>query len=207
MGKLTTEVFNESCCDGGATNPNDMSAQPCGCDPGANYISPHCKLHQIVKMVKTGMAKDADNIDKALFLDSIPEVFGRTVPDQFYDNLIERNNELAYREAISPIKLGLPTDDQSRKKLPLWSGVLMYFPDALLAVSEVSRIGNDQHNPGQPLHWERGKSTDQMNTAVRHMVDHGTGKRYDKDGARHLAKAAWRILAELQLDIENEKGH
>ena len=41
MGKLTSEVFNESCCDGGA-GCNAMSAQPCGCDPGANY---KCKIH------------------------------------------------------------------------------------------------------------------------------------------------------------------
>lgn len=46
MGKLTAEVFNESCCDGGATNPNDMSAQPCGCDPGAGWT---CRYHQSLR--------------------------------------------------------------------------------------------------------------------------------------------------------------
>lgn len=98
----------------------------------------------------------------------------------------------------------LPTVDAERKKLPLWTGVVMYFPDALLAVSEVSRIGNEQHNPGEPLHWAKEKSTDQMNTATRHMLDHSKGVVKDTDGGRHLAKAAWRILAELQLSIENE---
>lgn len=101
--------------------------------------------------------------------------------------------------------MGLPTDDKSRKSLPVFDGVLMYFPDAILAVAEVSRIGNDQHNPGQPLHWARGKSMDQMNTALRHLMDHGTGARKDVDGAWHLAKAAWRVLAELQLTIERER--
>lgn len=86
--------------------------------------------------------------------------------------------------------------------MPMWSGCIMYFPDAIAAVAEVSRIGNDQHNPGEPLHWAREKSTDQMNTAFRHMVDHGTGTRFDTDGSRHLAKAIWRLMAELQLDIE-----
>lgn len=80
----------------------------------------------------------------------------------------------------------------------------MYFPDALAAVAEVSRMGNDQHNPGQPLHWAREKSTDQMDAAVRHIIDGGTD-RLDTDGGRHLAKAAWRILAQLQLEIEESK--
>ncbi len=102
--------------------------------------------------------------------------------------------------------MGLPTDDKARKATPIWSGVVMYFPDALAAIAEVSRIGNDQHNPGEPLHWARGKSMDQMNTSLRHQIDHGQGVRYDKDGARHLAKACWRLLAELQLDIEAEQA-
>jgi len=99
----------------------------------------------------------------------------------------------------------LPTDDKARKALPVFDGVLMYFPDAVCAVAEVSRNGNEQHNPGEPLHWARGKSMDQYNTALRHMMDAKTGTRYDTDGGRHLAKAAWRILAALQLDIEQER--
>jgi len=101
--------------------------------------------------------------------------------------------------------MSLPNDDAARKALPIWDGVVMYFPDALAAVAAVSKAGNDQHNPGEPLHWARGKSMDQMNTAFRHMIDHGTGNRWDGT-ERHLAKAAWRILAALQLDIEAERA-
>lgn len=97
------------------------------------------------------------------------------------------------------------TDAATRKAHPVFTGVLMYFPDALAAVANVSKIGNDQHNPGEPLHWAREKSTDQMDTATRHMIDHGVGDTKDSDGAYHLAKAAWRILAELQLTIEKER--
>jgi len=100
--------------------------------------------------------------------------------------------------------MSLPTTDAERKAIPVWDGVVMYFPDALLAIAAVSKAGNDQHNPGQPLHWARGKSMDQFNTAMRHMMDHGTGVRYDGT-ERHLAKAAWRVLAALQLDIEKER--
>ena len=96
----------------------------------------------------------------------------------------------------------LPEDPAKRKKFPIASGVLDYFPDALVAVSEVSQVGNDQHNPGQPLHWARGKSMDQMNTAFRHMWDYGRGTKKDTDGQYHLAKAIWRLSAQLQLDIE-----
>jgi hypothetical protein len=81
----------------------------------------------------------------------------------------------------------------------------MYFPDAIAAVAVVSKKGNDQHNPGEPLHWAREKSTEQMDTAIRHCIDHGTGVVKDaKDDTYHLAKAAWRILAELQTTIERE---
>lgn len=100
----------------------------------------------------------------------------------------------------------LPTDDAARKSLPVFRGPLMYFPNALLEVARVCKVGNDQHNPGQPMHWARGKSTEQMDTALRHMMDHGLGNTRDIDGTYHLAKAAWRILAELQLTIERDEG-
>jgi hypothetical protein len=97
----------------------------------------------------------------------------------------------------------LPTDAATRKKIPLYSGVLKYFPDALVAVAKVSQAGNDQHNPGQPLHWARDKSTDQEDTLMRHLLEVGT---VDVDGHRHAAKLAWRALAILQLEIEKEKN-
>lgn len=94
------------------------------------------------------------------------------------------------------------TEAQLRKEMPVFSGVLNYFPDALLAVAKVSFQGNQQHNPGQPLHWDRRKSMDHMDCLVRHVLDHGKSP-IDTDGGLHLAKAAWRALAELQLYIES----
>lgn len=103
----------------------------------------------------------------------------------------------------SPVSSSVfPSNDRGRKSVPIFTGAVMYFPKALAAVADVSRIGNDQHNPGKPLHWNRTTSMDQFNTAQRHLIDHGCGYRFDSDGARHLAKAAWRILAALELDIE-----
>ena len=97
----------------------------------------------------------------------------------------------------------LPTDPKARKALPITTGVLDYFPLAIAAVSAVSKAGNDQHNPGQPLHWARGKSMDQADTIVRHLMERGT---LDTDGHRHSAKVAWRALALLQLEIEQAEG-
>lgn len=93
----------------------------------------------------------------------------------------------------------LPTDAKARKNTPIFSGVLRYFPDALAAVAELSRIGNEQHNPGQPLHWDRSKSTDECDALVRHLLDAGT---VDVDGVRHSTKVAWRALANLQKELE-----
>lgn len=93
----------------------------------------------------------------------------------------------------------LPSDPTERKGIPITSGVLDYFPAALAEVAKVSKAGNDQHNPGQPLHWARGKSADQADTLVRHLLERGT---VDTDGMRHSAKLAWRALALLQIELE-----
>lgn len=97
-------------------------------------------------------------------------------------------------------KTVLPTDPAERKAIPLVTGVLDYFPNALAEVAKVSKAGNDQHNPGQPLHWARGKSMDHADTLARHLVDRGT---FDKDNVRHSAKVAWRALAMLEQELED----
>jgi hypothetical protein len=93
----------------------------------------------------------------------------------------------------------LPTNAQARKAVPIATGVLDYFPDALAAVAECSQKGNEQHNPGQPLHWDRSKSADESDALIRHFLERGTT---DTDGIRHSAKVAWRALALLQKEIE-----
>jgi len=96
----------------------------------------------------------------------------------------------------------LPEEPSERKKFPVASGVLDYFPDALSVLANVSWAGNEQHNPGQPLHWARGKSMDEADTMIRHFLQRGT---LDKDGIRHTAKMAWRALALLQKELEDEQ--
>lgn len=92
-------------------------------------------------------------------------------------------------------------DKQKRKHLPIYSGVLKYFPDALAEVSKVSYAGNQQHHPDKPLHWDRNKSSDELDALTRHLMEAG---KIDADGMRHSAKIAWRALANLQKEIEND---
>lgn len=100
-------------------------------------------------------------------------------------------------------RCSLPDEAGARNRMPMADGLLYYFPNALAAVAEVSRIGNAQHNPGEPMHWSRGKSTDHANKILRHLVD--AGKR-DGKGVRHSAYMAWRALALLQEEIERDEG-
>lgn len=98
----------------------------------------------------------------------------------------------------------LPTDSEERKQIPLFSGVLNYFPLAVAAVARVSKRGNDKHNPGQPLHWSRGKSNDHADCIVRHLIDvetlNAAGEYED------AAALAWRALALLQELEERRLG-
>lgn len=95
--------------------------------------------------------------------------------------------------------MSLPTDAKERKEVPIYSGVLRYFPKALAAVAHLSRVGNEQHNPGQPLHWDRSKSGDELDALTRHLIGAGTT---DVDGVLHSTKVAWRALANLEKELE-----
>ena len=91
----------------------------------------------------------------------------------------------------------------TRKDMPVFSGVLKYFPDALKEVSKASKAGNDQHHPDKPLHWDKSKSNDNEDALVRHLIDHSQNP-MDDDGVLHLAKVAWRALAALQIFLEKK---
>ncbi len=97
----------------------------------------------------------------------------------------------------------LPTAAAERKKFPIATGFFDYFPDAIAAIANLSYRGSQQHNPGKPLFWDRSKSTDEDDTALRHFLQRGT---LDNDGVRHTVKACWRMLAFLQKEIEAEQA-
>lgn len=88
----------------------------------------------------------------------------------------------------------LPTDSAERKQYPLTTGLLDYFPAALARVAHQSYMGNVKHSPEtvNNLRWVRDKSSDHLDAAVRHIME------------RDLEGAAWRILAALQMQCEQE---
>jgi hypothetical protein len=88
---------------------------------------------------------------------------------------------------------------EERKAAPVYSGFIKYFPKAIVAVAQLSKVGNDQHNAGKPLHWDRSKSGDELDALTRHLIQAGT---VDTDGIRHSTKVVWRALSNLEKELE-----
>lgn len=97
-------------------------------------------------------------------------------------------------------------ESEERKGMPVFSGVVKYFPDAIREVSKASMVGNEKHCKGQPLHWNKEVSKDDYDALLRHLMDHQENP-VDTDGLLHLAKVAWRALAGLQRYLEDEGQH
>jgi hypothetical protein len=116
------------------------------------------------------------------------------------------DNGCAFPGAVSPPRVSrqrlIDADSATRKTYPMARGLLDYFPDALAAVAQVSHIGNEKHNPGEPMHHARGKSMDHADCILRHLVGRGG---FDGD-TRESAALAWRALALLQEELESEMG-
>jgi hypothetical protein len=100
---------------------------------------------------------------------------------------------------------------EQRKAFPITTGFLDYFPDAVAAGAEVSFLGNQKHNPGQPLHHSRGKSNDHADCIGRHLMQRGGFEKITIDGKEHLVRHSaalfWRAGALLQEELENEAGY
>ena len=128
----------------------------------------------------------------------------------YFDEAIEYAQEketTPIKFTETPIKFTRRLQEEAvkkrRKQTPVYSGVLNYFPDAIREVAQCSYMGNQQHNPDKPLHWDRSKSGDELDALTRHLLEAGT---IDTDGVRHSAKVAWRALANLQKEIEKDKS-
>lgn len=93
-------------------------------------------------------------------------------------------------------------DSGHRKQFPMATGLLDYFPDALAEVAKLSYLGNQKHNPGEPMHHARGKSMDHADCIMRHLAGRGG---FDGE-TRESAALAWRSLALLQEELEQESG-
>jgi len=87
-----------------------------------------------------------------------------------------------------------PEDAEERKKYPMFRGCIKYFPNALAAVAKCSYEGNQQHHPDKPLHWDMGKSTDEADALIRHLIE----GEYDKVAWRALALAERHYTGKLE---------
>jgi hypothetical protein len=88
----------------------------------------------------------------------------------------------------------LPEDATARKNIPVYSGFIKYFPDAIVAISQLSLVGGIQHGQTrETLHWDRSKSTDHTDALMRHLIE------------EDWTAVAWRALAQLQKSIEDER--
>jgi len=114
------------------------------------------------------------------------------IPEE--QGVLNSQGGIKFTEKETPIEF-------SRKQTPIFTGVLNYFPDAIREVAKCSYAGQQQHNPDKPLAWDRSKSGDELDALSRHLLETGT---IDTDGIRHSAKVAWRALANLQKEIEND---
>lgn len=130
---------------------------------------------------------------------------GRLVGEAEYDNV------RVYRKIPCPRQGGervadtvLPDDAKARKGVPIYSGFIKYFPRAIAAVARLSQVGNDQHNPGQPLHWDRSKSGDELDALMRHLLE---ADGVDKDGVPHIVKVAWRACAAAEKYLEKQENN
>jgi hypothetical protein len=161
-----------------------MSAQPCGCDPEARH---QCAEHESGYYKTCGAAGSADTFVKTHPLDHQKSA-------QEWADALTSADRRADRRYLGKA--------EARKTYPVASGVLDYFSLAIMEVAHVSWAGNQQHYPADaPLHWDRSKSSDEADALMRHFLQRGTK---DTDGILHTAKVAWRALALLQKELEQE---
>jgi len=98
----------------------------------------------------------------------------------------------------------LPTDAQERKNIPVYSGFICYFPLAMAEVAKHSRESNEQHNPGERLHWNRDKSKDERDAQARHLLDQALPCTLDEE-ITHARAGAWRAMANLEKLCEKRE--
>ena len=88
----------------------------------------------------------------------------------------------------------LPENAKERKNIPVYRGFIKYFPDAIVEVTKLRCKGNQQHHPNASLHWDKNKSTDELDALMRHMLE------------GDWAAVAWRAMANLQRECDAKQS-
>jgi len=87
----------------------------------------------------------------------------------------------------------LPTDPKERKSIPVYTGFIKYFPNAIAEVAKISYAGGLQHGQTlETLFWDRAKSKDELDAMMRHVLD------------EDWAQVAWRAMANLEKKLEEK---
>jgi hypothetical protein len=107
---------------------------------------------------------------------------------------------LAPEVFISKQKELFPRSSEERKQYPIAEGVMEYFPLTIIALSKVSYLGSQKHNPGQPTHLDRSKSTDDASAMFRHYFERGT--KDPEDDQPNCVKMAWRSMLICEKELE-----
>ena len=84
------------------------------------------------------------------------------------------------------------SNSEQRKRVPIYTGFIKYFPDAIIEVTKQSTRGMLQHDTPT---WNKDISKDELDALMRHMIE------------EDWAAVAWRAMANLQrkCDEENKK--
>lgn len=185
---------------------NRRDSEIISCDLCNNFFTTvysHYKEHRNnCQLEIAAMYRNADHRDNQYkqFMDSqTKDDEDLTKHADEYEKLITENS--AYKKYREAVKLS------NRKESPVFSGVLQYFPDAIMEIAKHSKKGNDKHNPGQPLHWSKDKSPDHADCVARHLIDVGPiwDALDEETGSYHATALAWRALALLQIMLERKK--
>lgn len=92
-------------------------------------------------------------------------------------------------------------------KSPAMRGMAAYFPNALLAVADVSRFGYVKYGE-----WGGWRKVDDAipryaDAMMRHLLARASGEMFDQESKlRHAAQLAWNALALLELELQNARS-
>jgi hypothetical protein len=92
-----------------------------------------------------------------------------------------------------------------RKEVAVARGFFAYFPDAIALIARHSVRSNEKHNPGQPVHWSREKSSDHEDCIGRHSLAVAVDPDSLDGTEPHMICRAWRAMAALQEWAEKQK--
>jgi hypothetical protein len=122
-----------------------------------------------------------------VWLDKIPD--DAVFPDAFAPMVARGDWMLLAKASLIQLEYEL-TGAASYAQCDSLYDFLMQNKNAVAALCNHSKKGNDKHNPGEPLHWSRDKSNDHEDCIARHLID------------QDWLEFSWRCFAKAQIELE-----